>query len=74
MDYPMTFGVMAGKKGETVAGRLIELIAIVRDYNSFRSGFIQFRCRLKTLLPRFPGFRLIPSHRLCPVVRSLGPQ
>jgi hypothetical protein len=29
MDYPMTFGVMARKKGETVAGCLIGLISIV---------------------------------------------
>jgi hypothetical protein len=35
----MTFGVMAGKKDETVARCLIELISITRDYNSFRSGF-----------------------------------
>jgi hypothetical protein len=29
MDYPMTFGVMARKSGETVAGGLIELISIL---------------------------------------------
>jgi hypothetical protein len=29
MDYPMTFGVMTGKKSETVAGCLTELISIV---------------------------------------------
>jgi hypothetical protein len=39
MNYPMTFRVIAGKKGETVTGCLIELISIVRDHNSFRSGF-----------------------------------